>query len=80
MKMKDAIKLGIGFYIGKQLAFDIDNYYLKLVGLIQDKYIDTLNEFEKTNYLRKMSRRDLYIGTKYRKQTVSNKKNPIGFV
>lgn len=80
MKMKDAIKLGIGFYIGKQLAFEIGNYYVKLVGLVQDKYIDTLNEFEKTNYLRKISRRGLYIGTKYRKQTVSNKKNPIGFV
>ena len=80
MKMKDAIKLGIGFYIGKQLAFEICDYYVKLVGLVQDKYIDTLNEFEKTNYLRKMSRRDLYIGTKYRKQMVSNKKNPIGFV
>lgn len=80
MKMKDAIKLGIGFYIGKQLAFEIGNYYVKLVGLVQDKYIDTLNEFEKTNYLRKCREKDLYIGTKYRKQTVSNKKNPIGFV
>lgn len=80
MKMKDAIKLGIGFYIGKHLAFEIGNYYVKLVGLAQDKYIDTLNEFEKTSYLRKYQEKDLYFGTKYRKQTVSNKKNPIGFV
>lgn len=80
MKMKDAIKLGIGFYIGKQLAFEIAHYYMELVGSIQDKYIGTLNEFEKTDYLRKYREKDLYFGTKYRKQTVSNKKNPIGFV
>ena len=82
MKMKDAIKLGIGFYIGKQLADFICNIseplIIRGIGKIQDVGLGYASEFERKSMLSKY--RECYLGTKYRKQTVSNKKNPIGFV
>lgn len=82
MKMKDAIKLGIGFYIGQYLAkFLNENSALMLnkgYGKIQDICLGVYNESEREMWLHKL--RDGYYGTKYRKSTVSNKKNPIGFV
>lgn len=82
MKMKDAIKLGIGFYIGQYLAkFLNENCALALnkgYGKFQDICLGVLDESERETELRKL--RDDYVGTKYRKQPVTNKKNPIGFV
>lgn len=82
MKMKDAIKLGIGFYIGQYIAKILnENGALMLnkgYGKIQDICLGVYNESEREMWLHKL--RDDYVGTKYRKQPVTNKKNPIGFV
>lgn len=80
MKMKDAIKLGIGFYIGKFIFDVIANSVCMYSGEIQDWVLDNFKytEYEKRKLVDKLGRN--YHGTKYRKQPVTNKKNPIGFV
>ena len=80
MKMKDAIKLGIGFSIGVCIFNTIGGTIGLFSGNIQDWVLDNCKytEFEKIKIVNKLGKK--YCGTKYRKQTVTNKNNPIGFV
>lgn len=85
MKMKDAIKLGIGFYVGKELVSTFGEFcepaFFKVLGKIQDACLDCSNDFDRKLLMRKFyGEGELYFGTKYKKSTVTNKKNPIGFV
>lgn len=84
MEMKDVIKLGIGFYIGKELVGTFGELcgsaFFKVLGKIQDACLDCSNDFDRELLIRKYYRGgELYFGTKYKKLTVTNK-NPIGFV
>nr|DAZ47174.1 MAG TPA: hypothetical protein [Caudoviricetes sp.] len=85
MKMKDAIKLGIGLCIGKKIV-DVfgevcEPEFFKVLGKIQDACLDWSNDFDRKLLMRKFyGGGELYFGTKYKKSTITNKKNPIGFV
>lgn len=85
MKMKDAIKLGIGFYIGKELVGVLDSYcepaYFKVIGKLQDVGLSCFNDYDrKLMFDKYCGGGKSYFETKYKKSTVTNKKNPIGFV
>lgn len=85
MKMKDAIKLGIGFYIGKEIAGALDAHCesacIKVIGKLQDVSLSCLNDYDRKLIFDKYcGGGKSYFGTKYKKSTVTNKKNPIGFV
>lgn len=85
MKMKDAIKLGIGLYIGKEIAGVFGDVcepaFFKALGKFQDVCLDCSNDFDRKLIMRKFyGGGELYFGTKYKKSTITNKKNPIGFV
>lgn len=51
MKMKDAIKLGIGFYIGKEIAGALDAHCesacFKVIGKLQDVSLSCLNDYDR---------------------------------
>lgn len=85
MKMKDAIKLGIGLCIGEKIVDVLDAFcepaYFKVIGKLQDVGLSCFNDYDRKLMFDKYCRGGKnYFGTKYKKPTVTNKKNPIGFV
>lgn len=83
MKMKDAIKLGIGFYFGKEIYNFVSEVIAGVIAMNSGKIQDYILDREKTDSSRKAMKDKFckhYKGTKYKDQTVTNKKNPIGFV
>lgn len=57
MKMKDAIKLGIGFYVGKELVATFGEFcepaFFKVLGKIQDACLDCSDDFDRKLLMRK---------------------------
>ena len=81
MKMKDAIKLGIGVCIGESIYELVKHEFYEHIGDIQDFILDrSWFTDDDRDYCLNNILRNTYAGTKYRKRTVTNKKNPIGFV